>query len=291
MKKSLQFFRGPITLVLAKILFGTAAISVRLSGVNYTILLVGLHVAAALFFFLPAKKELRSLNKKNFLAVVILGIAFITTDLTYYAAVTQVDVSLATLVRWVAPVLAVLFAVQFGEVISRRGKIGIGLSFLGLVIILIQRGLFQASADWAGVALSALSAIAVAIYWTGSKILLRSVGASVVLFFRSVISLCVVVPIAVVVNASAGFSLNITAMGWLIGFALVYGIVAGYLDTKGIQDTSQQQVLVIGYLVPLTTIALSVLFLHETVSLPLWAGGLLILVGSYIARVQVAAKK
>lgn len=74
----------------------------------------------------------------------------------------------------------------------------------------------------------------------------------------------------------------------LIGFGVIYGVVAALLDTVGIQRTKAQQFLVIGYILPLTTIIVSVLWLHEPITLSLITGGAMILAGGYVARMKSA---
>lgn len=173
---------GSLILIAGKILFGTAAIAVRLLPVHYLSLLLAMHLFAFFGFWRQAKPELKHVLRGRVMLLLIgISVAFTITDATYYIAVRQIDVSLATLIRWIAPVVGVLVATVFREPVTTRGRMGTIIAFLGLAVVLWGRGLADAQANAGGILLALISALAVVIYWLGSKVALRSISASLLI--------------------------------------------------------------------------------------------------------------
>lgn len=274
---------GLIILAIAKVLFGTTALFLKLVPTPIILLLLAQSFCGAVGFLPKAWSELRSLRWSDLRLNLLVAAAFLLNDFSYYFAVRLIDVSLATLVRWIAPVLLaslVFFAAQHK---NRRALIAAFVGFGGLFLVLTSKGIVYSTANAMGLALALLSAIAVTFYWYSSKIVLQHMSAAVLLWLRSITALPVLVIIAVV-GFRNELHINLMTLLWMIMFGLLYGIAAGYLDTLGIQRTKAEYLGIIGYLVPLTTLLGAVVILHESLTWVMVIGGVLILGSGYWAQ-------
>lgn len=102
---------GPWILAAAKILFGTMAISLKLVATPVVILVLAMHFFGAVGSLPKAWGDLKQLSWKMMIKISALGLAVVSTDLTFFYAVRLTDASVATLIRWTAPIMlaAILF--------------------------------------------------------------------------------------------------------------------------------------------------------------------------------------
>lgn len=272
---------GPLILAAAKILFGTAALYIKLVATPILWLLFAQNLFGAVAFLPKAWKELRTLKRSALWLNLFVSGSFLLNDFSFYFAVRMMDVSLATLIRWIAPVLLAGVIFCTAQPKNKRTVLAAILGFFGLFLVLHGKGIVYNSTNTTGVVLTLLSAVAVTLYWYSSKMLLRQVSASVLLWLRSITALPILVVISVI-SFSADMHFNLSTLGWMVLFGIVYGIIASYLDTLGIQRTKTEYLGIIGYLVPLTTLIGAVVILHEPFTWLMVVGGILIL-GSGLA--------
>lgn len=274
--------RGPLLLAVGKVLFGTTALAVRLIPLHPLIFVLTLNGFAAIAFS-RGWRELKTAIRKKMWLIVLVSLAFVVQDITYYAAVKAMDVSVATLVRWVAPIFVVSTTFLIGERATRRAVFSALVAFLGLVIVLTERGILYNTTNTTGIVLSLLSALTVAIYWMGAKVALKEIRVRALILLRSIVACIILIPLVAVGFREEARS-ALALLPYLAGFGVLYGIIAAYLDTRGIQETPTRQVAVLGYLVPLTTIIGSVVLLGEQLTPALVVGGAMVIAGGYLAR-------
>lgn len=70
----------------------------------------------------------------------------------------------------------------------------------------------------------------------------------------------------------------------ILAFGIIYGLVASYIDTLGIQRTPANQVGIIGYILPLTTLLGAALILGEVFTSLMALGGVIILASGLWAQ-------
>lgn len=269
---------GPWILALAKVLFGTMAISLKLVPAPVVILVLAMHFFGAVGSLPKAWGDLKLLSWKTIAKISALGLAVVTTDVTYFFAVRLMDVSVATLVRWVAPIMLAAGLFMFTQHKSSKTIIATAAAFIGLFFLLNGKGIAFGTANIAGISLALLSAVSVAIYWYSSKQLLRYSTPMVVLFLRSVVA-CLALLLFV-----SDWSAAISWWPQVLLFGIVYGLVAAYLDTLGIQGTAAQRVGIIGYILPLTTLLGAAVVLGETFTPLMALGGVIILASGLWAQ-------
>lgn len=274
---------GAILLAAGKIIFGFAAIAVKILPTHYASLLLATNVCAFVGFSPAAWRQLRRLPLGAMLLAALVSLAFFATDGAYYIAVKRMDVSFATLIRWVGPVLGIILGALAGERMTLRSVIGTIVAFSGLALILLNRWSGD-SADYVGILMAAFAAISIAIYWLGAKIVLRTISAAVLIWIRSLVSILLLILIIVLTaraDVIANFRSNFLELAL---FGLIFGIIAAYPDSLGLARTKIRHALAIAYLLPLTTLIFSVAWLGEPLTWPLVIGGALILGGSLFAQ-------
>lgn len=269
---------GPWLLAIAKVSFGTMAIILKLVPAPVVLLVLAMHLFGALGSAPKAWHDLKQLSWKTIGKISALGLAIVATDLTYFFSVRMMDVSVATLLRWIAPVLLAAAVFFSSHQKNSRAVMATLVSFVGLVLLLSDQGIAFGTANLTGIVLALLSAISVAIYWYGSKQLLRYSTPMTVMFLRSLVACVVLLPLL------PSWTEIISWWPQAIVFGIGYGLIASYLDTVGIQRTAVTQVGLIGYLVPLTSVLGAALLLGEVITPLMAVGGILILASGLWVR-------
>ena len=70
---------------------------------------------------------------------------------------------------------------------------------------------------------------------------------------------------------------------WLLGFGLLYAVIGTLIHMQGIRLTKVQYAAILGYVEPFAATVMSIIFLGETLTLPLVLGGVLILSASALS--------
>ena len=269
---------GPWILASAKFLFGTLAISLKLIPASIIVLAFAMHFFGAIGSLPKAYPELKQLTKKQLIKISSLGLALVITDVSYFYAIRVMDVSVSTLLRWVAPVLlGIGVFVTTRQTNNYRAVIATVTAFIGLGLVLSGQGFDFGTANFYGVAAAFISAASVAVYWYSSKRVLHNISPMTVLFLRSMAACLVLLPFI-------GWQ-GLGSSWWpVILFGFVYGFFASYLDTIGIQRTPIILVGLIGYIVPLTSVFGATVLLGETISPIMAIGGLIVLASGLWAQ-------
>lgn len=269
---------GPWILAAAKILFGTMAVVSKIIPAPVVLIVLVLHFCGGIGALPKAWPDLKKLSWQTIGRISVLGVLVATTDLTYFYAVRLMDVSVSTLLRWTAPVLLVAILLFTQPERNRRAIVATIVAFVGLLLLLYGQGLQFGTAHWLGIGLALLSASTVALFWYGSKQMLRATPPMVMLALRSLAAVVCLLPFIGDWQASLDW--------WpaLVGFGIVYGFLVSYLDTIGIQRTSVELVGLIGYVNPLVAVLAATLLLHETITPFMAVGGGLILISGLWAQ-------
>jgi drug/metabolite transporter (DMT)-like permease len=284
--------RGPAIYSLAKVLFATMAIAVRFMPDHLLAFLLAFHVCAAIFFTIRARRDIRSVIRSASMRwIVISAVALLAGDISYFAAVkiASLDVGVSALTRWTAPVFVVLFSFIASERPTARSIIAALVCCIGHAVILFGgRDITASIFVVRGIMFAFVSAISVALFWLTVKIALKSASAQAVLALRSLISL----PILGIAIAAGAFGSSFPAperIAPLLVFGVVYGIIAGFLDVRGLQEAPVNVSAPLGYIVPVVTVLLAIILFQEPVTFAKIFGGALVLGGGYLAltrRVQ-----
>ena len=194
---------------------------------------------------------------------------------------------LASLLIAVIPIYVALIEVLMprGEGLRARGWMGIGIAFIGLVILL-SPGLRDGIHDKGGQLLASFVAIASAFAWTWGSILSRRsklaatafVAAAWEMLFGGIFnSLCLLV-------SGEGHNVRWTAQGmWSIAWLVVFGSLVGYTAYVYLLDhVPVAKVSTYAYINPIVAVGLGALFLGERLVPIEYAGMAAILIAVYL---------
>ncbi len=231
------------------------------------------------------RHELKQLLQpsRDLVWVLVAGLALAGNWLFLYEAYQQVGVSLATLLCYAGPILVMILArFIFQEALTVPKVLGIILVTLGMVCIngvdVEAHGL-----SW-GMACGFLSATCYALLIISVKKIKNITGMAL-----SAAELLIASVIVGIVNLSAPtpeWNLSLSTFAWIALLGFFNTGFACCLYFSCIQKLPAQSVSICGYIEPLSALALSAIFLGETLTLLQWLGAVLVLGGVGVAELR-----
>ena len=271
--------RGSMAFAMA--IFGTISLFVKhipLSSselVLYRALLACLVISA----FLLVKKQPIPLEaiKKELPLLLLSGVAVGVNWLLLFQAYQYTSVSIATLSYYFAPVLVTIACpFLFHEKLNRRQIFCFVMSTIGLILIIGPQGFQQDRNQLIGIGfgLSAAVFYAAAVLMNKALRLTGGIHRTLIQFIGASLSLLIYVPI------TGGFHLNELNMTGFICLLILGVIHTGFaycLYFSSLKELSGQEASILSYIDPLVAVLVSVLLLHEGITLTQILGGAFIL--------------
>ena len=271
--------RGSMAFAMA--IFGTISLFVKhipLSSselVLYRALLACLVISA----FLLVKKQPIPLEaiKKELPLLLLSGVAVGVNWLLLFQAYQYTSVSIATLSYYFAPVLVTIACpFLFHEKLNRRQIFCFVMSTIGLILIIGPQGFQQDRNQLIGIGfgLSAAVFYAAAVLMNKALRLTGGIHRTLIQFIGASLSLLIYVPI------TGGFhlnELNITGFICLLILGVIHTGFAYCLYFSSLKELSGQEASILSYIDPLVAVLVSVLLLHEGITLTQILGGAFIL--------------
>ena len=275
---------GIALLAAATLLFSTHTNMARLSydhGVTtLTVLAARSAMALALVGLWLRWRRLPALLPMRMMpSLAVTGAGFALQSLFYLQAIHYIPVSLAVLLFYLFPIMVILIAWALGhERLTRVRVIGAIVAFAGLALALDVRG---GRLDWLGVGLGAAAALALAVNIVGAARMMRGVPAMTVIF-NMVLVATVAYVVAVAVAGGPSWPAD-GAEGWAVFMAVVVtGPLAQMCFYASLAFTAGSRASIIMNGEPITTTALALLILGETLA-PVQIAGALLVVGAIFA--------
>ena len=184
------------------------------------------------------------------------------------------------------PILILALARTIGIESLTPGKvIGVGLAFVGIVILETEHGSLAHSPLLAGDLISFGGAIGFSIYAVFAKRITKEYDAIALNTFNSVAAAIAFLPIAIRRGTSLDWK-GVTWQGWVgMLYMAIFSSVAAYLIFYwALRHMDPSRVAVINYLQPILVILLAAAFLSEPMTRHLLAGTTFVLVGVYLAE-------
>lgn len=252
-------------------------------------------VAWIVAFAVPAyRRDLWSISRQRLVGLIGLGILFVGSATTYYAAIVFVPVSVAVLVLNVSPALVAVFSLRLGlRLHGLKAWTALAVSIIGAILAVLGPDI---RIDPLGVALAFASAV---LYAAWAMFAARSAGerregrvdgtssgAAVPVMFTAT----AVVLVALVALGPDSMSLaGMTATGWLylLGFAIIgsiVGIQASYAAAARI-GASRAAILLTAE--PIFSVALAAAVLDERLTPLHLLGGVLVIGAILLLKVDV----
>lgn len=269
----------------ALLLFGTNGIVASLIDLSsYEIVLLRTLIGSLLLIILFKATGQHTTfwqKKKQFLFLLISGIAMGTSWMFLYEAYQQISVSIASLAYYCGPVIVMLLSpILFQEKLSATKLLGFLAVLCGLFLVngqIVQEG----NSTW-GIFCGIMSALMYAFMVIFNKKAkdISGLENSMLQLLSSFLT------VAIFVGIKSGFAITISGSDWLpiLILGLVNTGIGCYLYFSPLSLLPVQTVSVLGYLEPLSAVIFSGLLLQETLSPLQVAGAVLILGGAMFAQ-------
>ena len=268
-----------VLMAFSMFVFGTLAPFVRNISVSSGELALYRAVMAALLVgvFLLVTRQKLSIGsiKKEILLLLLSGAAMGVNWILLFEAYKYTTVSVATLSYYFAPVIVmVVCPLLFREKLAGKQIVCFVMSTVGLVLITGTVG--GGAQDLLGIAFG----LGAAFFYATVMLLNKFIKGVMGLHRTFVQFLAAIVVLLPYVALSGGFTLDtLSSLGW--GALLIVGLlhtgITYCMYFSALKELPGQQVAILSYIDPLVAVLVSVIWLHERMTLPQVIGGLLIL--------------
>lgn len=273
--------RARILLILSMTVFGTLGLFVRYIPLSSGELALYRAILAALligvYLLITGQKiPFRSI-KRELPLLLFSGIAMGINWVLLFEAYKYTTVSVATLSYYFSPVIVTAVCpILFRERLTARQILCFVMSTLGLVLLTGIGDVTAAGTNYIGI----LFGLGAAVFYASVILLnkfIKNVGGIHRTFLQFLASLVVLIPY---VLATGGIHLGaMDGRGWicLLIVGLVHTGVTYCLYFSSLKELPGQKAAILSYIDPLVAVLVSVLLLHETITLWQIVGGILIL--------------
>lgn len=283
------------------ILFSTKAVFVKLAYQyevdSVTLLLLRMLFALPIYLgiaiYHSRKKDKYQLNRKDYLAVLFLGImGFYLSSLLDFVGLKYITASLERLILFAYPTIVVLIGVfYYKEKINRQQVFALLLTYIGIAIVFIgnvsitnQRNLIIGSV------LIALCAVTYAIYIAGSGQLVPKMGTWLFTSYVLSISAFAVIIHYLIQNKGLGnLDLAIEVYAYALLMATFSTVIPTLIVVESIRLIGASNVAIVSSVGPISTITMAWIFLGERLTFVQLLGGILVLCG--VVFISVSRKK
>lgn len=271
--------------ILALLLFGTNGIVASHIDLSSTeIVLYRTFMGSLLLvaiFFIGKKKWTFYKYKKDFFFLIISGIAMGCSWLFLYAAYQTIGVSISSLLYYCGPIIVMILApVLFKEKFTKKKSLGFIIVFIG--IILLNGAVMSKDGNRFGLFCGAMSALMYSLMVISNKKARKISGLE-----NSLLQLTIsFITVLIIILTNGNFTVHIpeNSILPLIFLGLVNTGLGCYLYFSRLDKLSVQSVSILGYLEPLSAVILSVIILHEHMTLVQIIGAVFILSGATYAE-------
>ncbi len=254
-----------------------------------TILLLRSFFAVLFFilFLISKKQKLFVMERKDIVPFVILGLLNIPLNqYLFFIGIKMTSASNVALAYALSPIFILIISAYFlNEKITLWKILGITISFVGILLILFERGLEFKSKYFIGSVISLLASIAWAVYSTYGKSLITRYGSLYSTSIAMLFGFLLYLPISFFHNDVANIPL-IRPTHWLqmIYLAIMTSGIAYLIWYYAIKRLPASSVGVFNNLQPILTTILAIVFLNQSISSIYILGGALVIGGVYIAQ-------
>lgn len=282
--------KGLLLVVTATLIYASIGVFAKWTSASPLVLLCSWMVVGLPVFLISAfVRRVLVVSRRDLMYAGAVTMLLLVADAAFLTAVKLLPISTATFVKFLFPATIVLVA---APLIWRRRVAAVhlwsaGLGLAGLVVIL-RPWAGSAASGW-GYGLALVSAACLAFAFTLFK-KIDAMPRDTFLAYRYSIGSIVLVPIVGLTEpASALFA---PAAFWpLIGFGLLYGVIASIIDTTSFVYLDERDIGIVKYIEPLAATFLAALFLSEAVSPTVFVGGLFIIASGLLIAMRKNDKK
>jgi len=272
---------GGLLVIFAMIIFGSYGLLVRFIQADAILLVWALQIVGVFCFFIYLLKKRNLFDHHGLFGLIFLMTIFVTiSDLSFFVAVRSTTVSTAVFVKFLMPIFVVLITFRSSTISIRKLLLLVGLGTTGLFLILSSKGEISFTAN-IGIIAALVTAFTLALFIITLKKITKTVPLPTILFYRYGIGSIILLPFIASVSGVVQ-QINESWL-WLLGFGLLYAVIGTFIHTQGLKLTKVQYGAILGYIEPVAATIMSIIFLGEILTLPLFLGGILILAGSMLS--------
>lgn len=225
-------------------------------------------------------------KKKLFQLFVLGGVLFTLTSFSYFSSFKYIPASMAALIFYSYPALVSVGSSYINkEYLSMTLVLSIVVSFMGLIFL---SGKTAISVSIKGVLLAGLGALSYTSYILYGNFIIKDVPYQVVVAYVCFFS---AISFLILGSVARGLALPNASSTWIllcfVAFVSLFGFLAFFL---GVELTSPSIAAILSMAEPLVTVVLSLLIFKEYLSITQYFGGVLVLVGSFLALKASASR-
>jgi len=212
---------------------------------------------------------------------------------TFMLALRHLDVALAVFLSYMSPIYIALVAPRLLK--QRTEPVVVAALVLAVsgIVVMLAPGLMDPAlrVSTLGVALGLASGLLLAVFFLIAKTLSADVDGSTMLISNGVIVAAVMLPLALIQWAGAGFAFTVTDLWAVLALAVFSTALGGTVFLHGMRYIPVQHTSIVGLLEPASAPVFALVFLAERPSLWTLLGGALILVGAVLVVLFGAAEE
>jgi drug/metabolite transporter (DMT)-like permease len=231
-------------------------------------------------FYPSAAQHLMPDLRENFWQILLLAICLLLNLYFYFLALRHTSIPNAVFSHYTAPIFVALLApLILHEKFDRWTGIALSVSLVGLFLMLsphLQLSLNKQATG--GIVFGVISGLAYAVTLIIAKGLTRELTPISIAFWQGTFIVVILAPIVVVQPLSA------PPLDWMILVLLgfIHCSLAPLMYVSGLTTVMAQHVAIIGYLEPVSTVIMGMMFLRDIPSLTTAFGGVLIFAAGFL---------
>jgi len=272
--------KGVLLVLCAVLIFSTLGVFSRLTTLPTSLFIFYYTGVGSLLYvsYFAYKKRLSALIlEKDKRLIIASAVLVLITIATYLESVRLTTLSNAVILHYIAPIVAVFFAIWFlKEKLVRTSAIAIIISFIGLVVLMSNEINIDTNAT--GLWYALISGLAYGILIVINKRIVTTNDYGVVMFYQIFISFIITSPFFFLYRIMPQ-PIDIAV---IFGYAFIILVLASLLYLKGIQFIRAQDIGIISYLEPLGVVMIGIFFYSEIPTIRTLIGGILILYAGYM---------
>jgi drug/metabolite transporter (DMT)-like permease len=286
--------------ILGILLFSTKAIFAKLiyaEGVDHmtTLMLRMLFAVPVYVVILTVVKKKQETGINKHLYIFLLGfLGYYLASYLDFTGLTYIKASLERLILFVYPTLVILLsAIILKKHVSRIQKIGVFITYVGILIVFLPELLTQESTSAAhsndtivGGTLVFFSALTYAGYLVGSQWLIPSFGVRRFTAIAMIWSGIMVAVHYLIVSPDPLYIFELSPKVYLFGFlmGIIATVLPSFFISQAIHQLGAAQFSIFGALGPISTITLAFIFLGERLTVIQILGSLVVISGVILAE-------
>ncbi|MTI69166.1 MAG: EamA/RhaT family transporter [Firmicutes bacterium] len=273
--------RGYVMIIISMLLWGSIGLFVReINQPPEVIVFFRVFIAFISMLFIGRinkEKINNKLVKKDLLYLLFGGIFLSLNWMFFFKAIKTTTIASATLSYYTAPVIVTyLSVIILKEVLNKKTLLAVFLSFLGIIIMILNPDVLNENFNSIGVLYGLIAALFYALVTISGK-KLSNISSKKIVLIQTLVASIMFLPALKNLN-----DFDMISFIFLLIIGIIHTSLALTLYFEGIKKIKVQHVGVLSYIDPLSAVIFGIIFLKEIPSIPTIIGGIFILLSTYV---------